>query len=48
MRSDVSVETRARTDAATEAGAKMTTSALVVAGVTMVLAESDVGLPKGP
>src|SRR5207237_8582360 len=48
MRSDVTSMTRVSDTTATSRGAKTTRRPCVVAVVTIVLAESDVGLPNGP
>src|SRR5258705_852184 len=48
IRSDVTSITRVNRAASTSRGANTTSSPRVVAVVTIVLAESDVGLPKGP
>ena len=48
MRCFVRFSTRSTAAASTEAGEKMTTSVRRVAVVTIVRAESDVGLPNGP
>ena len=48
MRGAVVSSTRVSRRESTSIGAKTTTSASVVAVVTIVRAESDVGLPNGP